>query len=230
MKNDGKQIKLFGKILLALVLSGCSWFGDSSEPVNDSYEAGKKAFSKGNYEEAKSYFREVTPSSSFYSQAIWMIQKVPFKKGVSAYEKKEFRVAISELSKVPPQSKDYVETQKYLKLSKYALLHEQFKKSSEKDPFVLISGIVKIACELRDSKLLLESVDLIDTGLDKATSSSHTKDLLKLLDRIIAVNKEPEVYKKALNYLLTDFGRLYKHPEVRIDVFRIIGNIKMELM
>tara|TARA_B100000953_G_scaffold121076_1_gene99712 strand:- start:15 stop:707 length:693 start_codon:yes stop_codon:yes gene_type:complete len=230
MKNNGKQIKCLAIILLAVGLSGCSWFGDSSEPVNDSYEAGKKAFSEGNYEEAKSYFRKVTLSSSFYPQAIRMIQKVPFKKGVAAYEQKQFQVAISELSKVPVHSPDYAETQHYLKLSNYALLHKQFTKSSGKDRFVLISEMVKIASELGDSKLLLESVDLIDTGLDQSTSTSQTRDLLNLLDSIVAVNKDPEVYKKALNYLLTDFEQLYKRAEVRTDVFRIIGNLKMELM
>ncbi len=103
-------------------------------------------------------------------------------------------------------------------------------KSSGKDRFVLISEKVKIAIELGDSKLLLESVDLIDTGLDQSTSTSQTRDLLNLLDSIVAVNKDPEVYKKALNYLLTDFEQLYKRAEVRTDVFRIIGKLKMELM
>jgi hypothetical protein len=103
-------------------------------------------------------------------------------------------------------------------------------KSSGKDRFVLISEKVKIAIELGDSKLLLESVDLIDKGLDQSTSTSQTRDLLNLLDSIVAVNKDREVYKKALNYLLTDFEQLYKRAEVRSDVFRIIGNLKMELM
>ena len=230
MKNNGKQIKCLAIILLAVGLSGCSWFGDSSEPVNDSYEAGKKAFSEGNYEEAKSYLRKVTLSSSFYPQAIRMIQEVPFKKGVAAYEQKQFQEAISELSKVPVHSPDYTKTEHYLKLSNYALLHKQFTKSSGKDRFVLISEKVKIAIELGDSKLLLESVDLIDTGLDQSTSTSQTRDLLNLLDSIVAVNKDPEVYKKALNYLLTDFEQLYKRAEVKTDVFRIIGILKMELM
>ena len=110
-KNNGKQIKCLAIILLAVGLSGCSWFGDSSEPVNDSYEAGIKALSEGRYEEAKSYFREIALSSSFYPQAIWMIQKIPFKKGVAAYEQKKFQMAISELSKVPVHSPNYAETQ-----------------------------------------------------------------------------------------------------------------------
>ena len=230
MKNNGKQIKCLAIILLAVGLSGCSWFGYSSEPANDSYEAGKKAFSEGNYEEAKSHFRKVTLSSSFYPQAIRMIQEVPFKKGVAAYEQKQCQVAISELSNVPVHSPDYAETQHYLKLSNYALLYKKFKNSSSKERFVLISEMVKIASELRDSKLLLESVGLIDTGLDQLTSTGQTKDLLNLIESIVAVNKDPEVYKKALNYLLTDFEQLYKRAEVRTDVFRIIGNLKMELM
>jgi len=230
MKNKGKQIKCLAIILLSLGVFGCSWFGDSSEPVNDSFESGKKAFSEGNYEEAMSYFRKVTLGSSFYPQAIRMIQKVPFKKGVVAYEQKQFQMAISELSKVPAHSPDYAESHRYLKLSKYALLHKKFTKSSGKDRFVLISEKVKIAIELGDSKLLLESVDLIDKGLDPSTSTSQTSDLLNLLDSIVAVNKDPKLYKKALNYLLTDFEQLYKRAEVRTDVFRIIGNLKMELM
>ena len=230
MKNNWKQIKCLAIILLVAGLPGCSWFGDSSEPVNDSYEAGKKALSEGRYEEAKSYFRKVPLSSSFYPQAIWIIQKLPFKKGVAAYEQKQYQVAISELSKVPVHSPNYAKTQHYLKLSNYALLHKQFLKSSGKSRFVLISEMVKITSELGDSKLLLESVDLIDAGLEQSTSTRQTRDLLNLLDNMVAVNKEREVYKKALNYLLTDFEQLYKRAEVRTDIFRIIGNLKMELM
>jgi len=230
MKKYKMQHKNLVFVIFAVLVTGCSWFSDSTEPVNESYEAGKIALEEGNYEIAKSHFREISPESTFYPQAIWMIQKVPFKKGVAAFEQKQFQVAISELSKVPVHSPDYAETQHYLKLSNYALLHKQFTKSSGKDRFVLISEKVKIAIELGDSKLLLESVDLIDTGLDQSTSTSQTRDLLNLLDSIVAVNKDPEVYKKALNYLLTDFEQLYKRAEVRTDVFRIIGNLKMELM
>ncbi|HBJ47039.1 MAG TPA: hypothetical protein DDY69_06870, partial [Deltaproteobacteria bacterium] len=98
MKKYKMQLKHLVLIIFAVLVTGCSWFSDSTEPVNESYEAGKKALEEGNYEIAKSYFREISPDSPFYPQAIWMIQKVPFKKGVAAFEQKQYQIAIFELS------------------------------------------------------------------------------------------------------------------------------------
>jgi len=99
MKKYKKQLKHLVLIIFAVLVTGCSWFSDSTEPVNESYESGKKALEEGNYEIAKSYFREISPDSPFYPQAIWMIQKVPFKKGVAAFEQKQYQIAIFELSR-----------------------------------------------------------------------------------------------------------------------------------
>ena len=74
-------------ILLFIQLSGCSWLGDAEEPENDSYKAGKKALNEGKFELAKAKLREITPESPYYPQAVWMIQKVPFNKGIDAYQK-----------------------------------------------------------------------------------------------------------------------------------------------
>ena len=60
------QLKHLVLIIFAVLVTGCSWFSDSTEPVNESYEAGKKALEEGNYEIAKSYFREISPDSPFY--------------------------------------------------------------------------------------------------------------------------------------------------------------------
>ena len=101
MKIGNKKYNFFISIFLCILLSGCSWFGDSAEPENDSYKAGKKALNEGKFELAKAKLREITPESPYYPQAVWLIQKVPFKKGIDAYEKQQFEVAISEFSKVP---------------------------------------------------------------------------------------------------------------------------------
>ena len=44
-------------ISLCILLSGCSWIGDSAEPENDSYKAGKKALNEGKFELAKAKLR-----------------------------------------------------------------------------------------------------------------------------------------------------------------------------
>jgi tetratricopeptide (TPR) repeat protein len=230
MKKYKMQLKHLVLIIFAVLVTGCSWFSDSTEPVNESYEAGKKALEEGNYEIAKSHFREISPESTFYPQAIWMIQKVPFKKGVAAFEQKQYQIAISELSKVPLHSPDYAESRRYLKLVNLALLNKQFLNVSGQDRFVLVQEIIDIADELADSKLIFESVDLIYTGLDQSTSSRHTRDLIILLGSVVSTNKDLALQQKALNYLLTDFEQLYKHSEVRPEVFRIIGNLKLEMM
>jgi len=108
-----------------------------------------------------------------------MIQKVPFKKGVAAFEQKQYQIAIFELSKVPLHSPDYAESRRYLKLVDLALLNKQFLNASGQDRFVLVQEIIDIAYELADSKLIFESVDLIYTGLDQSTSTRHTRSAWK---------------------------------------------------
>jgi len=230
MKKYKMQLKHLVLIIFAVLVTGCSWFSDSAEPVNESYEAGKKALEEGNYEIAKSYFREISPNSPFYPEAIWMIQKVPFKKGVGAFEQKQYQIAIFELSRIPLHSPDYAESRRYLKLVNLALLNKQFLNVSGQDRFVLVQEIIDIAYELADSKLIFESVDLIYTGLDQSTSTRHTRDLIYLLGSVVSTNKDLALQQKALNYLLTDFEQLYKHSEVRPEVFRIIGNLKLGMM
>jgi hypothetical protein len=47
---------------------------------NDWYKAGRKALKEGKFELPKGKLREITPESPYYPQAVWLIQKVPFKK------------------------------------------------------------------------------------------------------------------------------------------------------
>ena len=82
------MLSFFVVILIAAGTAGCSWFGETTEPKNEAYESGKKALSEGKYEEAKAYFRNIDQSSPFYPQAVWMIQKVPFKKAWRLLNKK----------------------------------------------------------------------------------------------------------------------------------------------
>ena len=230
MEISNKKYNFIISIFLCILLSGCSWFGDTAEPENDSYKAGKKALNEGKFELAKAKLREITPESPYYPQAVWLIQKVPFKKGVAAFEQKQYQIAIFELSKVPLHSPDHAESRRYLKLVNLALLNKQFLNVSGQDRFVLVQEIIDIADELADSKLIFESVDLIYTGLDQSTSTIHTRDLTYLLGSVVSTNKDLTLQQKALNYLLTDFEQLYKHSEVRPEVFRIIGNLKLEML
>ena len=159
-----------------------------------------------------------------------MIQKVPFKKGVTAFEQKQYPIAINELSKIPLHSPDYPESRRYLNLVNLVLLNKQFLKTTGKDRLELVQEIINIANELADSKLIFESVDLIYTGLDQSTSTRHTRDLIYLLGSVVSTEKDLALQQKAVNYLLTDFEQFYKDSEVRPEVFRIIGNLKLEMM
>ena len=230
MIRNNKLLSFLVVILIAAGTGGCSWFGETTEPINEAYESGKKALSEGKYEEAKTHFREIVPSSPFYPQAVVMIQKVPFKKGVAAFEQKKYKLVLIDLSKEHVHSPDYTEAQRYLNLANYNLLLEQFQQSTDKDRFILIQKLVNISNELAESKLLLDSLDLIKTGLDASSSRKQTRDLINLLGSVVALNKAPEVQQKALNYLLTDFEQFYDQTEIRPDVLQIIGTLKMELM
>ena len=122
--NDNKYNFLIS-ISICFLLSCCSWSGDYTKPENDSYKAGKKALNEGKFEMAKAKLREITPESPYYPQAVWLIQKVPFKKGIDAYEKEQFEIAISEFSKVPLHGEYFSEAQHYLDLINYEILFDQ---------------------------------------------------------------------------------------------------------
>ena len=218
-------------LIISFFFSGCGWFYEpSTKATNEYYEAGNKAMSEERYDEAISYYRKISRSSPFYPQALWMIQKVPFKKGVALFEQKKFQIALEELLKVPVHSPDYEKAQRYISLTNYNLLLGKYTKSSSKERFFLIKDLVKITNELNDSELLLENIKLIENELKIKASKEKTKFLINLLWSIVEISDDKKLYEKTLNYLLTDFETYYAEPEVRTLVFQIIGNLKIELM
>ncbi len=218
-------------MFLITIANGCSWlFEPTKEAKNDLYEAGNKALNEGKYDEATSYYRKISRSSPFYPQALWMIQKVPFKKGVASFNLKKFQIAIEEFSKVPRHSPDYEEAQRYIKLTNYNLLLQKYTKSSSKDRFYMIKDLVDISNELSNINLLKKNITLIEKELKIRTSNSKTKYLINLLWTIVELSNEKDLYEKTLKYLLTDINYFYDQPEVRTVVFQIIGNIKIALM
>ena len=243
--------KIYNSIIglfFCILLSGCGWFGVTVEPENDSYKAGKKALNEGKFELAKAKLREITPESPYYPQAIWLIQRVPFKKGIDAYEKQQFEVAIFEFLKVPLHGEDYSEAQHYIDLINYERLYDQLwisskyshhsnssqEKKAEEIKFnydiLLISKLVNIAEKMGDFNKVLESIEIVISGIKHSSSRSQTEDFLMLLEKIVSRNKEKRIHEKALNFLLADFEKLYQQVEIRPQVFQLVGNLKMGLM
>ena len=247
MKKDinNKKYNCFISILICILLYGCSWFGNYTEPENDSYKAGKKALTEGKFELAKAKLREITPDSPYYPQAVWLIQKVPFKKGVDAYEKEQFEIAISEFSKVPLHAEYFSDAQHYLNLINYEVLYDKLRISSknqnsilDENPeeikfnydTVLIAKLVNIAEKMDDYKKVLESFEIIISGIRNSSSRSQREDFLVLLEKMVSRNEEKIIHEKALNFLLVDFGNLYQYDEIRPKVLELVGNLKLELM
>ena len=195
-------------LFLFILLYGCSWFVDSAKPENDSYQAGRKALNEGKFEMAKAKLREIKPESPYYPQAVWLIQKVPFKKGIDAYEKQQFDVAISEFSKVPLHGEHFSEAQHYIDLINYEKLYDQLRISSKNSQdsnfsqvktaqeikfnydIVLITKLIDIAEKTEDSKKILESFDIVISGIKHSSSRIQTEDFLMLLEKIVSRNKE----------------------------------------
>jgi len=248
IKISNKKSNFIIALFLCILLCGCSWFGDYAQHGNDSYEAGKKALNEGKFELAKAKLREISPESPYYPQAVWLIQKVPFKKGIDAYEKQQLEVAISEFSKVPLHGEHYSEAQHYIDLINYEMLYDQLRISSKNShhsnssqekkaeeikfnyDIVLITKLVDIAEKMGDSKKVIESIDIVISGIKHSSSRSQTEDFLMLLEKIVSKNKEKRIHEKALNFLLADFSELYQKAEIRPQIFQLVGNLKMELM
>ena len=95
---------------------------------------------------------------------------------------------------------------------------------------VLITKLVGIAEKMGDSKKIIESIDIVISGIKHSSSRVQTEEFLTLLEKIVSRNKEKSIHEKALNSLLADFGKLYQQVEIRPQVFQLVGNLKMELM
>ena len=95
---------------------------------------------------------------------------------------------------------------------------------------VLITKLVNIAEKMGDSKKVLESIDIVFSGIKHSISRNQTEESLTLLEKMVSRNKEKIIFEKALNFLLTDFEKLYQQVEFRPQVFQLVGNLKMELM
>ena len=95
---------------------------------------------------------------------------------------------------------------------------------------MLITKLVNVAEKIGDSKKVLESFDIVISGIKHSSSRSQTEDFLMLLEKIVSRNKEKRIHEKALNFLLADFGKLHQQVEIRPQVFQLLGNLKMELM
>ena len=245
---NNKKYNYLISILICILLYGCSWFGNYTEPENDLYKAGKKALTEGKFELAKAKLREITPESPYYPQAVWLIQKVPFKKGIDAYEKEQFEIAISEFSKVPLHGGYFSEAQHYLDLINYEILYDQLRisaknsnslnsiqnKNSDEIKFnydiVLITKLVNIAEKMDDYKKVLESFEIVISGIRNSSSRSQREDFIMLIEKIVSRNKKKIIHERALNFLLVDFGNLYQHDEIRPRVLELVGNLKLELM
>ena len=80
------------------------------------------------------------------------------------------------------------------------------------------------------NKKRLDSLEIVISGIKHSSSRSQTEEFLKLFEKIISRNKEKRIHEKALNFLLTDFGKLHQQVEIRPQVFQLLGNLKMELM
>ena len=218
MKIRRKNLNNLITIVLSLMLAGCSWFRDSPEPENASYEAGKKALSEGNFEEAKSHLRDITLDSPFYPQAVRMIQKVPFKKGVAAYEQKQFEFAISELSKVPLHSPDYAEAQHYMNLINYKKLYDQLQdtsKAAEDSNFNV--GIIEFKDVEEYKRELLKCRNYHDLILKKFISIENKMPLAQINGKN---DKNPIVFSNTRNcnknYINHYFERLSKKQNLSI--------------
>jgi hypothetical protein len=142
----------------------------------------------------------------------------------------------------------YSEAQHYLDLINYKILYDQLRISyknshdsksnqynqSEEIKFnydiVLITKLVNIAEKMEDTKKVLESFDIVISGIKNSSSRIQTEDFLILFEKIVSRNKEKSIHEKALNFLLADFGKLYQQVAIRPKVFQLVGNLKMELM
>jgi len=95
---------------------------------------------------------------------------------------------------------------------------------------VLITKLVNIAEKMGDSKKVLESFDIVISAIKHSSLKNQTEDFLILLEKMVSRNQEKRIHEKTLNFLLADFGKLYQQSEIRLQVFQLVGKLKMELM
>ncbi len=90
--------------------------------------------------------------------------------------------------------------------------------------------MAEMAVELRDTDILSNSLETIGSELSQSSSASESEELMKMMENMISVTEDPEVRKNTLNQLLGDFKKLHQNPNLRPQMFNLIGQIKVGML
>lgn len=221
---------IFLALLMISLLGGCGMFNLNSQSGESvAFEQGLRAYDTGDYTLATRKFRKIPTDSDLYPQALKVIRKIPYQRGKQAYVQKDYELAVRELEKVNPDSPEYAEAQEMLLRSEYVLLHRRYERSSGKERMEVLGMLVERSVTLKDSELLISSVNDIGEELDASRDPEQTKVLLGMMEQTLA-SKDPVLMDRVLKHLLTRFEHLNNQAAVRPQMFQMIGSIKLAMM
>ena len=156
-----------------------------------------------------------------------MTLKIPFQKGLQAFEMQDYDRAVREFRKIDKTSPDYEKAQRFLKFAIYAQQQDRFQDLEGEERIKALGIMSEMAVELRDPEVLNVSLEMVGAELSQSSSASESEELMKMMENMISVTDDPQVRKNALNQILGDFKKLHRNRDLRPQMFRLIAKIKV---
>ncbi len=159
-----------------------------------------------------------------------MILKIPFQRGMQAFEMQDYDRSVREFRKIDKTSPDYEKAQRFLQYAIFAQQQDLYNDLKGEDRIKALGIMAEMAVELRDTDILSNSLETIGSELSQSSSASESEELMKMMENMISVTEDPEVRKNTLNQLLGDFKKLHQNPNLRPQMFNLIGQIKVGML
>ena len=215
-----------------LLLGGCGWsmLMTSEERAAVAFKSGTEAYETAEFSQATGFFRQVPPESALYNQSVQMILKIPFQRGMQAFEMQDYDRSVREFRKIDKTSQDYEKAQRFLQFAIFAQQQDLYKDLKGEERIKALGIMAEMAVELRDPDILSNSLETIGSELSQSSSASESEELMKMMENMISVTEDPEVRKNTLNQLLGNFKKLHRNPNLRPQMFNLIGQIKVGML
>jgi hypothetical protein len=138
--------------------------------------------------------------------------------------------SVREFQKIDKTSPDYEKAQRFLQYAIYAQQQDLYNDLKGEDRIKALGIMAEMAVELRDTDILSNSLETIGSELSQSSLASESEELMKMMENMISVTEDPEVRKNTLNQLLGDFKKLHRNPNLRPQMFNLIGQIKVGML
>lgn len=217
------------EVTLSLLIMGCSLQDRMLEVSATHYQHGLASAESHNYDAALQHFRMVPPDSPNYKNALNMVRQIPLQRGQSALERKDYRVAIHIFNTIPMEHPDYKKAKELKTETVYQIRLEDYHNAPKEEKHAVFQELMRLAAEDKQEGRFIQIMDLIVEEVSKANSTAEVMFFIQKFQSVLEIQKNPKVSRAGLQRLLTIFRKFQSSPPLRVAIFQLIANLKLQL-